>query len=271
MSSESQKDFNEGITLDIKPTEEELNKLQEALSYLAESISGGIKSNKATLDEIIQKVGLNSHHDWVRDRLERACPILERAHSDVRGTEKDLIITELEALGMKKFPAILTYDKARPQPFSVEPRRIDFGCLKLGEEANTTLKVIGGVVKEASAGKRLKLNLLKSSDGSTLIKVIASGGSAGESFQDYLIIKSDKSELKIPVNVRWEKLSQKPPENLFNEKEPPQLSWCPTHGDVVGKKCLFFNTSTRQYECFYGKEIYPYLDKRVTEYNNKHH
>ena len=43
-----------------------------------------------------------------------------------------------------------------------------------------------------------------------MIKVKASGGSAGESLQDYIIIKGDKGELKVPVNVQWEKSTEKP-------------------------------------------------------------
>jgi hypothetical protein len=53
-------------------------------------------------------------------------------------------------------------------------------------------------------------------------------------------------------------------------KEPPLLSWCPVHADVVRKKSLFFNKYTQKYECFYGKETYPCPDKRVTDYNNTH-
>ncbi len=260
--------FDEGITLDIEPTEEELNKLQESLSYLADSISGGIKPNKAALDEIILKVGLNSNHDWIRDILERACPILERAHNDVRGTEKDLIITELEALGMKKFPAILTYDKAKPKPLSVEPKLIDFGGLKPGKEANATLKVTGGVVKEISGGKRVKLNLLRASDGSTLIKVIVSGGSAGETFQDHIIIKGDEGELKVQVNAQWEKSIEKP---IPIEKEPAFLSWCPICGDKVKRKTLLYSKGLRKYRCSQCEREFPYSDKRVSEYNESHH
>ena len=246
--------------MDFEP-EDELNKLQEALGHLADLISGGIKPNKAALYEIIQIVGLNGKHDWARDILERACPILDRAHNDLRGTEQDLIITELQALGMKKFPAIITYDKAKPKPLTVEPKLIDFGCLKLGKEGNATLKVTGGIVKEVFGGKRMKLNLIRAGDGSTLIKVILLGGSAGESFQDNIVIKGDKGELRVQISAQWEKPV---------EKEPPFRSRCPICDPKVHRKTLFYAKGQRRYRCSQCEREFPYPDKRISEYNNTH-
>jgi hypothetical protein len=246
--------------VDFEP-EDESNKLQEALGHLADLISGGIKPNKAALDEIIQQVGLNGKHDWSRDILERACPILERAHNDLRRTEKDLIITELEALGMKKFPAILTYDKAKPKPLSVEPKLIDFGCLKLGKEGNATLKVTGGSVKEVLSDKRIKVNLIKAGDGSTLIKVVLLGGSAGELFKDDIVIKGDKGELRVEIYAQWEKQ---------DEKEPPFRSRCPICDPKVHRKTLFYAKVQRRYRCSQCEREFPYPDKRISEYNNTH-
>jgi len=263
---------NEGVALDIEPTEEEFNKLQDAVSYLADLISDEIKLNKSALDEIVLKVGLDSHHDWIRNILERACPILERAHNDVHGVEKEIIITELERLGMKKFPAILTYDKAKPKPLSVEPKIIDFGCLKAGKEANATLKVTGGVVTEVSAGKRVKLTILKASDGSTLIKVIVSGSSAGDLFQDCIIIKGDKGEpLKVPVNVQWEKVIEKPIEKPIPiDNELPPISRCPNCDPKIHRKTLFYSKVRGRYRCSQCEHEFSYSDKKVREYNGIH-
>ena len=210
--------------MDIGPTEEELSKLHEALSYLADLISDGLNPNKAALEKILQKVSLNSNHQWIRNILERACPILQRAHDDVDGTEKKLIVGELEALGMKNFPAILTYDKAKPKPLSVEPPLINFGCLKLGEGANTTLKVSGGLVKDVINNRRLEVSLLQTDSGTTLVKIQLSQGNSGESFNDEIILRCDRGDLKVPVAARWEKAPE----------EPPLLSWCPIHGDKIG-------------------------------------
>ncbi|QYY58446.1 hypothetical protein [Dehalococcoides mccartyi] len=130
--------------MNIEPTENELNKLQEAISYLADLISEEVKPNKSVLEEIVLKVGLNNHHDWINNILECACPILEKAHNDIHSVEKEVIIAELERLGIKKFPAILTYDKAKSKPPSSNQQRIDFLKLKLGIGENFTLKVTGG-------------------------------------------------------------------------------------------------------------------------------
>lgn len=256
--------------MDIGPTEDELSKLHEALSYLADLISDGLNPNKAALEKILQKVSLNSNHQWIRNILESACPILQRAHDDVDDTERKLIVGELEALGMKSFPAILTYDKAKPKPFSVEPQFVDFGCLKLGKEANATLKVTGGTVKEVLGTKRVKLNLIRTGDGCTLVKVMLSGNSAGESLHDHIVIKGDKDELKVQITALWEKRSEEP-----ILKEPPLLSWCPDCTPKVKlpeskRKTLLYSKRLHKYRCSRCEHEFPYPDKRVNEYNDAH-
>lgn len=260
--------------MNIEPKEDDWNKLMEALALLADLVSRGIRPDKAASDEIIQKVDLNNKHDWALDKLKLAYPILERAYRDIHDIEKDMIIKELEALGVKKFPAIFTIERAKPQPFAVEPRLISFG-LKLGEEANTTLTVTGGIVKEASAGKHLDIHIYPGKNGSTLIKVKASGGSAGESLQDYIIIKGDKGELKVPVNVQWEKSTEKPimraiEKSIPVENEPPFLSWCPICAPKIHRKTLLYSKAQRKFRCSQCEHEFPYPDKRVSDYNNSH-
>ena len=242
--------------MDIKPTEEELSKLQESLSLLADLISDGTNPDKAALEKVLLRVGLNSNHQWIRNMLERACPLLERAHNDVHGNEKKLIVAELEALGMKNFPAILTYDKAKPKPLSVEPPLVNFGCLKLGEGANTTLKVSGGLVKDVVSNRRLKISLLHPDSGTTLVKIQLSEGNAGESFKDEVVLRCDRGELKVPVSARWEKAPE----------EPPRLSYCPIC--KISKKSLFWNYIDKKYECLNleCKAVGPSLDKLTSPY-----
>jgi hypothetical protein len=329
--------------LEIEPTEEELKKLQEAIAALADSISGGMKPGKAALDEIIIKVHLNNNHDWILAILERACPILERAHNDIHGTEKNKIIVELESLGMKKFPAILTYDKTKPKPPSAEPDFIDFGHIKAGNESNRTFKVTGGTILDVTfcdPGKLKDLGCLSivkndnsrdydlriigifitirwliAKDGSTLVRISVFGNLAGKSLDDYIkVVTNNGALLVIPIAVKIDKLEldlccqcsrhfdnlislsslgdelkihiKGPSENnrkficqkcldLLKEietrpKEPPLLSWCPVHGDIIKKKSLFYNKYNGKYECFYGKEDYLFPDKQVDEYNHKH-
>jgi hypothetical protein len=221
--------------LDTEPTEEELNKLQEAVASLADSISGGIKPNKAALDEIIVKVHLNNNHDWILAILERACPILERAHNDIHGAEKNRIIEELEVLGMKKFPAILTYDKTKPKPPSAEPDFIDFGHIKPGNESNRTFRVTGGtildvtfcelnklkdlgcamVVKNENSrdydlkiiGISMAIRWLVAKDGSTLIRTSVIGSLDGKSLDDYIkVVTNNGALIIVPIAVKIDKL-----------------------------------------------------------------
>lgn len=246
--------------MDIKPTVEELSKLHESLSLLADLISDELKPDKAAVEKIVVKVGLNSNHQWIRNILVRACPLLERAHNDAHDNEKKLIVAELEALGMKNFPAILTYDKAKPKPLLVEPPLVNFGCLKIGEGANTTLKVSGGFVKDVINNRRLKVSLLQTESGTTLVKIQLSQGNAGEFLKDEIVLRCNRGDLRVPVSARWEKAPE----------EPPTLSWCPECAHKVKKKSLFYNKYTQRYECFYCKHEFPYPDKRVSEYNNAH-
>ena len=56
--------------MDTKPTEEELNKVQEAISLLAEIVSSEIKPDKQSVEKILHNVGLNNG-DWAREIMER--------------------------------------------------------------------------------------------------------------------------------------------------------------------------------------------------------
>ena len=248
--------------MDIKPTEEELNKLNEAFSHLADLISDEINPDKTAIEKVLQSAGLNKNHQWMRNVLEQACPLLERAHNDIQDTEKKTIVDELEALGLKRFAAIFTYDQAKPKPLSAEPPLINFGCLKIGEGANTTITVSGGIVDErkVKSNRRLKVSVFQKSSGPTLVKIQISPGNAGELFEDELFLPCNKGDLRIPISARWEK----------SPEEPSLLSWCPLCAQKVKKKSLFFNRYTKQYECFYCKHIFPYPDKGVDDYNNTH-
>ncbi|OGO20908.1 MAG: hypothetical protein A2144_04425 [Chloroflexi bacterium RBG_16_50_9] len=278
--------------MDIKPTEEELSKLQESLSLLADIISDGINPDKAALEKIILRVGLNSNHQWIRNILERAYPLLERAHNDVHGNEKKLIVAELEALGMKNFPAILTYDKAKPKPLSAEPQFIDFGCLELGKDADRNLRVTGGAVIDVSfsdpkklrdlgcsgaikhensrdyylelVGISVAIKWLTAKDGGTLIKFIISGRLPGVSLNDYITITTNRGELKIPLAIKVEKTE------VIITKEPPFLSRCPICDPKINRKTLFYGKARRGYRCSQCEHEFPYPDKRVSEYNDAH-
>jgi len=249
--------------LDIQPSEEELNKLPEALSHLANLISTDIAPDEPALKKILSEVGLNGK-GWALERLELWCTILVRARSDLSNSEKDSIMADLEAQGMGKIRqghAFFAYDKVKPKPISVYPEFVDLGLLDPGEGADRTLEVTQGTVKKVFSSKSLKVNLINTSSGKTLIKVAVSGGNAGESLNGEVILRGDRGELKVPVTVRWK----------TRQEEPPLLSWCPDCGPAhMHKKSLFYNKYTKRYECFRCKHEFPYPDKRVTQYNDTH-
>jgi len=116
-------------------------------------------------------------------------------------------------------------------------------------------------VKDVISNRRLKLSLLQSDSGITLVKIQLSQGNSGESFNDEIILRCDRGDLKVPVAARWEKAPN----------EPPLLSWCPYCGPAhMHKKSLFYNKYAKRYECFRCKHEFPYPDKRVTQYNDTH-
>jgi hypothetical protein len=182
-------------------SENDLNTLQEAVSILADFFSDGLEPENETLEGILQNLKF-SNPERARHTLELACKILEKAHNDLNCLKKESIIAELESIGIKRFPAILSYEKSKSKPLTVDPPQLDFKNLQPGEEASATLKVTGGVIKNISSSNRLNLNSIKTDDNSSLIKVTVLGSAKEESFTEYIFIRSNKGELRVPINVK---------------------------------------------------------------------
>lgn len=235
--------------------EDKLNELLPCLSLLAELISTGRKLDRQILVNITSETGINGE-EWAFAELELWGSILIKCRD--KSCTKDDIVAELRNRGIPEFPAMLAYESAKPKPLTIEPKSVDFGCLKIGEGASTTLQASGEpIVEPPTCSSRLKITLLKSGEAKTLVKLQLSSGASGESIKEEIVLRGITDEVRLTVTARW-------------EEERPLLSWCPIHGNKIGKKSLFYNKYTQKYECFYGKEEFPYPDKRVTEYNETH-
>jgi len=213
--------------------EDKLNKLLPALRPLAEYVSAGDTIDRRTLLDILSSVGVD-REDWALQELQRWGNILMKAHSASTDAEKNAIESELQNRGISISHSQLAVFLAGPQPLSVEPQYIDFGCLTPGQGADATLTVSGGSVKATVRNNRLKLTLLSRGSGVTLVKVILSGGSAGKSLRDSIILQGGGGELEVPVVARWEE----PP-------RPPRLQVC----RQCNEKSLFWNFVDKKYEC----------------------
>jgi hypothetical protein len=239
-----------------KLPEEKLNELLPGLGRLAELVSAGETLDRHALRSIASDIGIDGE-EWALVELELWSRILLKCKDTSH--PKDTIVTELRSRGIPEFPAMLAYDLAKPKPMMVEPPFIDFGCLKIGEGASTTLKVSGERVSKVVSGRRLKVTLLDAGPATTLVKVQISNGAASETVKDEVVLRGSTSELRIPVTARW-------------EAEPALLSWCPICGDKIKKKSLFYNTIAHKYECLNlaCKHEFPYPDKSVNQYNDTH-
>lgn len=87
---------------------------------------------------------------------------------------------------------------------SVEPRGIDFGCLKSGEGANATLRVSGGPGQVIVYSDRLRVIPASFGAESTALQLVLLGGSVGELIWDGILLQGDNDELKVLVTARWE-------------------------------------------------------------------
>jgi hypothetical protein len=279
--------------LDINPSSEEIDKLQMALYLLAGLISNGDKPEKDTLDEILVKVGIN---DLITAHsvLERACLLLERARNDYQETEKDIIIAELEKLGFRKAPAALAYMEAKEnrskeqEIFPIDPQRLDFGILKPGMEETKSIKVTGRIIKDVifsnpdkliyqgsfstiNEGKRYKLKdaeifiemkLHSMNHTNSFIILKLQGSSGGCSWQDEMVIQTDKGNIVIPITAEWRMLKE---DTIVKKvtQDPPLQSRCPNCGNKTQKKTLFFSKSQHKYKCILCEKEFPFPDESV--------
>jgi hypothetical protein len=206
------------------------------------------------LVKITSENGIDAE-EWVFAELEIwssiLCKCREKSHT------KDTIVAELRGRGIPEFPAMLAYESAKPKPLTVEPKFVDFGCLKFGEGASTTLQVSGEpVVEPPIASSRLKITLLKSGSNKTLVKLQLNSGGSGESFREEIILRGSTGEVRVTVTARW-------------EEEKPRLSYCPVC--KISKKSLFWNFVDKKYECLNleCKATGPDFDHLVSPYKRR--
>lgn len=223
--------------MDNRLSEEKLNILLPSLSLLADNVSEENVINDRVLSEIAIRAGLDKQ-EWAINELKVWAEILEIARNNYDNIEETTILGKLDRRGVPWASARLAYIKIKPKPFKVLPSSINFGRLKVDARASKTLEVTGGIVKEIVFNKnRLNVAVLNKIDGKTLVQVSMSKGNAGESFRDVIILRNDKGELQVSVAAEWEE----------QEKEPPQLSYCPIC--KIPKKSLFWNFMDKKYEC----------------------
>lgn len=235
--------------------EEKLNRLLPVLSSLAKYIGTGNMPSRHALEELLYAVGMEGE-EWAIEELELWGKILEQARTASNDDERTAIAAELQNRGIPMAPAILAVDAAIPPPLIVEPQNIDFGCLKLEEGANATLKVSGGAIKVTVRNNRLKVTLLDLGSGNALVKVMLLAGSAGESLQDNILLQGERGEVRVPVRAQW-------------EKEPPMLQYCPE----CRKESLFWNRYDKKFECLNPdcKVEGPSLDKLAKPQGRHYH
>jgi hypothetical protein len=246
-------------------SEDELNEILPCLVSLAVLVGSGQKVDRRALVNILSQIGVTASEDKLAE-LELWADILPKAGGDSRN--KIAVMTALGVRGIKQAPAELAYEqvmKARqPNPLSVEPPVIDFGYLKPGEEGSMTLRVLGRLVRAVSSSRRLRLTPIRAADGSTLVKVVISGGSAGESFQDHVVLSGEKDELSIQVAARWESLVSEP---IPMHKGRFLLLWCPKCVPKVKWKSLLYVEGLRQYRCSNCGRTFPLNDNTVASHN----
>lgn len=233
--------------------EDKLNELLPCLGPMAELISVGSKIDRQTLVNITSEMGIDGK-EWAFTELEMWGGILVKCRN--KSDTKDNIVAELRNRGIPEFPAMLAYESAKPKPLTIEPKFVDFGCLKLGEGASTTLQANGEPIVRVIAGNRLKITLLKSGPAKTLVKLQLSSGTSGESIREEIVLRGSTGEVKVTVAARW-------------EEERPRLSYCPVC--KISKKSLFWNYVDKKYECLnlQCKATGPELDKLVSPYKRR--
>jgi len=236
--------------------EEQINELLPCLKSMAELISIGKHIDRKVLTQIIPQSGLYGD-DWIFSELGIWATILSKCLDKTH--TKDSVLSELRGRGIPEFPAVLAYDAAKPKPMIIEPKSVDFGCLKMDDGANTTLQVSGEPIVEVIAGKHFKVMLKPTDSDKTLVKLQLLKGTPGESIREEVIFRGNSGEVKAIIAARW-------------ESAPARLSWCPKCGDSIKKKSLFFNPSKKSYECLnlMCRCEFPYPDKLVEQYNNSH-
>jgi len=233
-----------------KLPEDKLNELLPCLGPVAELLSVSNEIDRQSLMKVISDVRINGE-EWALAELELWCSILCKCRD--KSNTKEAVVAELRSRGIPEFPAMLAYESAKPKPLTVEPKSIDFGCLKFGEGASATLQASGEPIVKVIAGNRLKVSLLKSGPAKTLVKIQLSSGAGGESISEEIVLQGNTGEARVTITARW-------------EEERPRLSYCPVC--KISKKSLFWNYVDKKYECLNlaCKATGPDLDHLISPY-----
>lgn len=262
------------MPLDIRLPDEKINRLLPALSLLAEDIGKRVSINTDSLRKFLVSVGQEEGGGTLTE-FELWAKTLEKVRDNPNDNQKNDTIDKLKKRGIPEFPAMLAvyvvtnqqdraaepqlscfsnaYDAAKTNPLIVEPERVNFGCLKYGEEASSNLQVFGEPVIEVVGGSRLNITLLPYGPTKTLVKLRLCSGNAGESFTEEIILRGITSEARVTVTASW-------------EQERLRLSYCPIC--KISRKSLFWNCVNKKYECLNlkCKATGPELDKLVSPF-----
>lgn len=231
------------------PLPELIKKMIPLLADLAKLIGDGINPDQDILKKILSKASADKDEKAL-DEFKRWCEILRKVNSISDDSEqKQETIVALQERGIPEAPATLAVWLAAGKTLTSEPDAIDFGLLKPGEGANTTLKVSGKLSNVKKHYGRLNVSLLKITSTDTLVKIVLLGGQAGESFKDDVVLQGETGEIKVPVTARW----------------AGRTEICPICKAVGahGEGSLFWNSHKNKFECFNHdcKVEGPSLDK----------
>lgn len=261
-----------------KLSDERLKSLLPALNEITRYVNDNISISDEVVQCILSTIKCESEV-WAIDELKLWADIFLRARGISDNTKLDGLQNELLNRGIPEFPAVLALESilnklgGRPpvkvdkpeksksvaqQMIIVEPSSLDFGVLKPGEVGVMRLHAKGGPISVTQKSNRFKVGFFNQGNNVTSVKVELRAGTNGEILEDGFIINTASGDIVVPVKARWISTST---------TEPPLLSWCPVCKKPVGKKSLFYNKSTKQFECFSCKRVFPYDDPKVAKCN----
>ncbi len=268
--------------------DDRLELLLPALNEIVECINDGIVINAEGIANILAKVRCEQD-TWAVDEIGLWVEILVQAQTITDETRIDNVRVELVNRGIPEFPAILALErllrkpsdttiehpsraggKAAKQEIVLDRNSIDFGILKPGEGAIVRIMIKGGPVSVKKNSNRIRVMLIDQGNNIISMKVELSAGSEGERYDDKLILCTSSGDVPLPIRARW--LSTKPSEPRAPDVRwdgIPLLSWCPVCAKKVGKKSLFYNKYSKEYECFSCKRIFPRNDSSVAASNKE--
>jgi len=188
-----------------------LEQILPAIQHIAEMIRRSGRPDREDIKLLLMASDLNE--EWMIDEVERWAEVLNLVRGESKAERREAAQRALMMRGVPEASAKLAVDtvavipekESKLLPIRVNPRTINFGVLKPGQEAQMKLKVWGGPGRVKMESDMMEVHPETFGPEETILKVRIKGKPKGEQLLigEKLVLENESERIEIPIIAHW--------------------------------------------------------------------